>query len=147
MNEEDASAKVSETFFDAMDIARRVKGRENPGTLTVMSNLADILLEEGRYTEAEKLIRETLDIRRRVRGPEIPETAEATYNLGRMAPLQGSHTEALSLLRQALDHGLKPADALDMEKNPRLKSLHGAPGFDALVADAKQRVAAAQKPK
>lgn len=73
----------------------------------------------GNYAEAEKLNRETLAIR----------------------------TEALSLLRQPLDHGLKPAGALDMEKDLHLKSLHGDPGFDALVADAKQRVAAAQKPK
>jgi hypothetical protein len=102
---------------------------------------------------AEKLFRETLDIERRVLGPENPQAAEATYRLGMIAALRGDHTEALSLLRQALDHGLMPADALDMEKDPHFKSLHGDPGFDALVANAnananaKRRVAAAQKPK
>jgi Flp pilus assembly protein TadD len=111
-----------------------------------MSTLAAILAEEGHSADAEKLQRETLETERRVLGPENPQTAEATYNLGMMAALRGDHPEALSLLRQALDHGLKPADALDMENDPRLKSLHGDPGFDALVADAKQHVAAAQKP-
>jgi hypothetical protein len=33
-----------------------------------------------------------------------------------------------------------------MEKNPNLKSLHGDPRFDALVADAKEKAAVAQKP-
>jgi hypothetical protein len=47
----------------------------------------------------------------------------------------------------AFAHGLKPADALDMEKDPDLKSLHGDPCVDSLVAEAKQRVAATQKPK
>jgi len=35
---------------------------------------------------------------------------------------------------------------LDLDENPDLKSLHGDPRFAALVADAKERAAAAQKP-
>ena len=56
-------------------------------------------------------------------------------------------TEALSLLRQAVDHGLSPSDALGMEKDPDLKSLHGDPRFIPLVAYVKEREAAAQRPK
>jgi hypothetical protein len=50
-------------------------------------------------------------------------------------------------LRQALDHGLFPTGALGMEKDLGLKSLHGDPRFVALVAYAKERAAAAVKPK
>jgi hypothetical protein len=37
---------------------------------------------------------------------------------------------------------MSPADILSIEKDPDLKSLHGDPRFDALVAHAKERVAA-----
>jgi hypothetical protein len=50
-------------------------------------------------------------------------------------------------LRQAVDHGLPSIDALAMENEPDLKSLHGDPRFDALVAHAKERAAAAQTSK
>lgn len=40
-----------------------------------------------------------------------------------------------------------PSGALGMEKDPDLKSLQGDPRFVALVAYAKERVAAAQEPK
>jgi len=93
------------------------------------------------------LVREALDISRRVLGPENPVTAASVYNLGVIAAHRGNRTEALSLLRQALDEGLLPSDALGMEKDPDLKPLHGDPQFDALVAYAKERVAAAQEPK
>jgi hypothetical protein len=68
------------------------------------------------------------------------------YNLGCIAASKGNRSEALSLLRQALDHGLS-GTALDMEKDSDLKSLNGDPSFDGLVAYARQRVAAAEKPK
>jgi tetratricopeptide (TPR) repeat protein len=109
--------------------------------------LAALLSREGHYAKAEKLDRETLDIQRRVLGPEHPLTAASVYNLGVIAAYRGNRTEALSFLRQALDHGLFPSDALGMEKDPDLKSLHGDSRFDALVAYAKERAAAAQKPK
>jgi hypothetical protein len=92
------------------------------------------------------LHRATLDILRRVLGPEHPTTAADAYNLGVIAACRGNRTEALSLLRQALDHGLFPTGALGMEKDSDLKSLHGDPRFDTLVAYAKER-AAAQTPK
>ena len=48
-------------------------------------------------------------------------------------------------LREAIDHGLAPNACLDMEKDPDLISLHGDPRFEALVAHAKERAAAAVK--
>jgi Flp pilus assembly protein TadD len=90
--------------------------------------------------------REVLDIQRRVLGPVNPNTALSVYNLGCLAALQGRRNEAFSLLREAIDHGLRPADDLYLETDSSLKSLHGDPRFAALVADAKERAAAAQKP-
>jgi serine/threonine protein kinase/tetratricopeptide (TPR) repeat protein len=130
-----------------LDIERRVLGPEHPDTLTTINNLAVTLQSEGRYAEAEKMQREVLDIQRRVLGPEHPQTAISVYNLGGLAALQGRRDEALSLLREAVDHGLPAYGDLGIDKDPDLKSLHGDRRFAALVADAKARAAAAQKPR
>jgi hypothetical protein len=61
-------------------------------------------------------------------------------------PSEGKRDEALSLLR-AVDHGLAPDYDLEIEKDPDFKALHGDPRFDDLVAHAKERAVAAQKPK
>jgi hypothetical protein len=106
-----------------------------------MDNLAESLGLEGRYAEAEKLLRETRDIQRRVLGPEHPGTAISTDTLACILGLAGKRDEALSLLRDAVDHGLSPEMDLYIEKDPDLKSLHGDPRFDALVAHAKERAA------
>ena len=140
-------AEAEKLYRETFDTERRVLGPEHKGTLTSMDNLAIVLSREGRYAEAEKLEREALDTERRVLGPEHPQTAASIYNLGVIAAYRGNRTEALSLLRRALDHGLLPTGALGIEKDPGLKSLHGDPHFDALVVYAKQRAAAAQKPK
>jgi tetratricopeptide (TPR) repeat protein len=112
-----------------------------------ISNLAGILANEGRYAEAEKLCRETLDVQRRLSGPEHYTTAISTYNLGSILARKGNRDKALSLLREAVDHGFPTEGDLAIEKDPDLKSLHGDPRFDALVADARQRAAAVSKPK
>ena len=144
LSREGRYAEAEKLTREVLDIRRRVLGPEHPDTLRSATHLAVVLSREGRYAEAEKLDRETLDIQRRVLGPEHPLTAASVYNLGVIAAHRGNHTEALSFLRQALDHGLFPSDALGMEKDPDLKSLQGDPRFDALVAHAKERAAAAQ---
>jgi serine/threonine protein kinase len=140
-------AEAEKLLRESLDTERRVLGPEHALTLTSMNNLAIVLSREGRYAEAEKLQRETLDVERRVLGPEHPKTSAGVYNLGVIAAYRGNRTEALSLLRQALDHGLFLTGALGMEKDPGLKSLHGEARFGALVAYAKEKAAAAQKPK
>ncbi len=132
---------------ETLNIQRRVLGPEHRGTLVSMSNLAIDFTKEGRYSKAEKLQRETMDIDRRVFGPEHPLTALSTYNVGCTLAREGDREQALSLVRKAVDHGLTPGFDLDIEKDSDLQSLHGDPRFAALVAHAKERAAAAQKPK
>lgn len=145
LNWEGRHAEAEKLLRGLFDIQRRVLGPEHQETLGTAGNLARTLLQEGRTADAERLQRETLDIRRRVLGPEHPDTAESVYNLAIVKERQGKRSEALQLLREAIDHGLSSGDALNMEKDPDLKSLHGDPGFDALVAHAK--LVAAQKAK
>jgi hypothetical protein len=57
---------------------------------------------------------------------------------------QGHTSQALVLLREAVDHGLRPANALNMEQDTDLKSLRGNSSFEALVAYVKKRAAPSQ---
>jgi serine/threonine protein kinase len=140
-------AEAEKLYRETLDVSRRVRGSEDPDTLYAMSNLADVLSHEGQYDEAETLDRTTLSIRRRILGPDHPDTAVSTYNLGCIAALGGRRGEALSLISEAVDHGLEPTDDLGIGRDPQLESLHGDPRFNELVAHARERAAAAQKPK
>jgi serine/threonine protein kinase len=140
-------AEAEKSFRNLLDVQRRVLGPEHPQTLGTINGLAATLGGEGRYAEAERIERELLDIQRRVLGPEHPDTANSLYNLGCLAALQGRRDEAFSSLREAVDHGYPPWADLAIDKDPDLRSLHGDARFTALVADAKERAAAAQKPQ
>jgi serine/threonine protein kinase len=139
-------AEAEKLYRETLNVQRRVLGPEHPLTLASVMDLGNVLTEEGRFSEAEKLYRETLDVQRRVLGPEHPDTALSTYNLACIAAHRGQRNESLSLLHEAVDHGLEAFVDLGIDKDPDLKSLHGDPRFAALVAHAKERAAAAQKP-
>jgi serine/threonine protein kinase/Tfp pilus assembly protein PilF len=146
LDNEGHHTEAEKLFAETLEIRRRVLGPEHPDTLRSIDNVAEELMFEGRLAEAEKLIREALSISRRVLRPEHPYTAAFTYTLGQIALHEGKRDEALAHLREAVDHGLYPSIDLGIEQDPDLKPLHGDPRFDALVAHAKERAAAAQKP-
>jgi non-specific serine/threonine protein kinase/serine/threonine-protein kinase len=141
VDKEGRHAEAEELDRKVLDIWRRVLGPEHPHTLASMGSLASALSSEGHYAEAERLYREQLDIERRVLGPDNSDTALAEYNLGCVMAGQNRRDEALSLLREAVEHGFRSDDALEMGKDPDLKSLHGDPRFEALVARAGQPAA------
>jgi len=143
--EEGQYAEAEKIFRATFDIRRRVLGPESPDTIISMNNLARDLLRERKNAEADKLIRETLNIQNRVPGPESLFITFSTYQLGCSAALMGRRDEALSLLREAVEHGLPPDEYLNFKNNKSLSSLHGDPRLSALVAQAKERAAAAQK--
>jgi eukaryotic-like serine/threonine-protein kinase len=146
LDDQGSYPEAEKMYREVIDIRRRVLGPEHPATLMAIMSLGAPLEQEGRYAEAEKLDREVLEIQRRVLGPEHPDTAVTVYGLSCLAARQGHKDQALSLLRESVDHGLPPWGDLAVDKDPDLKSLHDDPRFAAIVADAKDRTAAAQKP-
>jgi non-specific serine/threonine protein kinase/serine/threonine-protein kinase len=139
-------AEAEKLHREVLDIRQRVLGPEHPDTLASMNNLAVTLQRMRQYAEAETLLRQAADIQRRVLGPDGPGIALSTYNLACLAALQGRQDQALSLLRDAVDHGAPAFVDSFIDKDNDLKSLRGDPRFAALVAHAKERVAAAQTP-
>lgn len=128
----------------ALGTQRRVLGPENPQTIISMTNLAVTLMKMGKYKEAETMLRSALEIQRRVLGPDHPDTASSMYSLAAIEAREGQRAEAISLLRDALQHGLAASQSKGIATDPDLNSLHGDPGFEALVADANKSARPAQ---
>lgn len=130
---------------EALQIRRRVSGPANPNTLSLSNDLSNTLRFEGRYEDAEKITKDALEIERRTLGPDNPDTATSLYNLACIAAHRGQRDEALSFLSQAIGHGLSGNASHDMVEESDLKSLKNDPGFQALVAHAKELAAAPPK--
>ena len=146
LGEEGKYAESEKLNREAIDRGRRIFGNEDPTTIGMMSALEDTLSDEGHYDEAEKMAQEILEISLRINGPNHPATAGYTYNLACIEALKGMPDRSLSSLRLAIARGLRPATVLKIATDPDLKSLHGNPEFDQIVADAKKRSEADQKP-
>ncbi len=125
-------------------IRARVLGPDHSLTLSAMTNLANILTRRGNFAQAEKLYAQAYAGDVRVLGPDNPTTALSTYNLGVLRLWEGRRDDALRLLRDSVDHGLPNWVIADMPGDPDLKALHGDPRFDALMAYAKSKSAAAK---
>ncbi len=138
-------AEAEKLQEESLEIHLRVFGPENLSTVNAMLNLGEFERDLGRFQDAKKQLTQALELEGRVLGPDQPETAATKYDLATVAAHDGQVEQALSLLRQAVDHGLTPLNALSMETDPLLNSLHGNPGFAALVAHVKESTIAVQK--
>ena len=80
-----------------LEIERRVLGPKHPDTLVSMNNLACVLLDEGKYAQAEALYSQALEIERRVLGPEHPDTLISMNNLAHVYWYEGKYPQAEAL--------------------------------------------------
>jgi tetratricopeptide (TPR) repeat protein len=87
----------------ALDLRRRVLGREHSDTLRSMNNLAKVYEHEGKYAQAEALNSQTMETRRRVLGPEHPDTLTSMSNLAVVYDDEGKYAQAEALDRQILE--------------------------------------------
>jgi non-specific serine/threonine protein kinase/serine/threonine-protein kinase len=138
--------EAEQMFRQTIDAKQRALGPEHPSTLNPLDGLGNVLKKEKRYPEAEKVYRQALDGRGRALGAGHPDTASTAYGLACVLALEGKRDEAFTNLQFAEEHALSADTRKGLENDTDLKSLHGDPRFDALVADARQRIAAAQKP-
>ena len=127
---------------------RRAVGDEQPRTPGSRNNLVLLYKLQGRYDEAEPLLRETLRERRRVLGDRHRDTLTSYYNLGCLAAARGQRQRALELLRQAVSLGWS---GKEISSHRDFDDLRGTPEFEAIVAQVTERLgrpagAAAHKP-
>jgi tetratricopeptide (TPR) repeat protein len=127
-------AEAEKLGRENLEIHRRVLGPEHPDTAISEEALAVTLSHEGRYGEAQGLLHEAAQTARKVN--EASALSDAWYGFACGAAIAGHRDQSLGYLRQAIDLGYISPDALAADTD--LKSLHGDPRFDALVAQARQ---------
>jgi serine/threonine protein kinase/Tfp pilus assembly protein PilF len=136
----------SETLYrNQLEIVRRVYGNDSWDALNAVSNLGAILVLMGRLPEAQDMLQQTLETQRRVYGVQHPEVGRTEYNLACLAARQNHSDEAFSYLQDAVK-AVYIRTLMAMVKDSDLSSLHSDPRWPTIMAVAKQRVAASQKP-
>jgi serine/threonine protein kinase/tetratricopeptide (TPR) repeat protein len=123
-------------LLDALADHRRILGDDDPFTLSSMNSLALLYQIQDRRVDAEPLYRESLERKRRVLGASHPSTLKTMYNLACLAALEMRQEEALTLLDEATGLGFI---GNRIAEDPDLRSLHGNPRFEAIVARARQQ--------
>lgn len=139
-NPRDAEKLMRET----LTARERTLGPEHADTIQSIEELAVTLDELRRYPEAEKLYLKVVESQSRVLGPNHPTTAASKYNLACNAALQGKPDQAIAILRDAMAHGMAPALLGQIAEDEDLKSLHGDPRFDEIVAKSKSQPSESQ---
>jgi tetratricopeptide (TPR) repeat protein len=87
----------------ALELRRRVQGEQHPDTLSVMRDLADVYIYEGKFAPAQILHAKVLEMRRRVLGEEHPATLDSMFNLAEAYQRLGQYAEAEPIASKALD--------------------------------------------
>jgi CHAT domain-containing protein len=119
-------------------------GKYNSTTARYVLNLADILVEQGRYEEAEQLTRVAVDINRTVGlADESQATVTPLSHLAGILRLEGKNEEANAIFAQ-IDKAVAkwdPQRRQIFELNPsRILSLYASGQLDAGIAAAEQLV-------
>ena len=118
----------------------RNRGKYHTGTVNFIRGLSDILIEQGRYQEARKLLRAALDINRVVGVvPEAQSTAELLASLGDVATMLREPDEAAAIYAE-LDAAIatwepQRREAFDVNGS-RIYSLYASGQFEAGIAAA-----------
>jgi tetratricopeptide (TPR) repeat protein len=97
---ENRLAEAEKMQRDALAIAVRVQGADDPYTLDSTNRLARILSLEKRYPEAEKVQRDALDAQLRVLGPDHALTLRSLNNLRSIFMSEHNYPEAEKISRQ-----------------------------------------------
>jgi non-specific serine/threonine protein kinase/serine/threonine-protein kinase len=140
-------AEAEQLIRQNLAVEERTLGKEHSDTLVSKAVLGQLLTQEGHYPEAERVLGEDYDSYFRLFGLDNEDTAETAYDLGALYAAEGKKQEAIARLTSAVDHGLDTSEDRELDTDPQLKSLHGDPAFDALVADARRRAESAKKEK
>lgn len=85
----------------ALDIHRAAAGSRHPVTVSIQSNLAGVLRDQGDYARAVPLFREALEIRR-AEGQDPAGLAYTKYGLAASLVGMDRHREAAPLLREVM---------------------------------------------
>ena len=89
-------------FTEALEVQRRVLGKEHPDTLHTMNSMAELYRDQGRYAQAEPIFARVLDLRSRVLGEEHPNTLDTLEELAQLDEDLGKYAQAEPLYVRVL---------------------------------------------
>jgi tetratricopeptide (TPR) repeat protein len=95
--------QAQEQLKKAAEDGRRTLGMDDDLTLIALHDLGSLLLEQGKYKEAETIDAEVLSARRRVSGPKDPKTLACMNDLATVYRDEGKYAQAEALHLQALE--------------------------------------------
>jgi CHAT domain-containing protein len=81
----------------------KVLGPEHPDVATSLNNLAALYEDQGKYSEAEPLLKRALQIRERALGPNNLYFAQSLMNLANLYRYAGRQADAERLYKQSLE--------------------------------------------
>jgi eukaryotic-like serine/threonine-protein kinase len=87
---------------EGLAVRRRTLGEESLDTARSLLHLAELRIDQSRYTEGEDLLRQSLRVREKLLGNEAPGVAEALYTLGFVLRQEGKTAEAEMVLRRVV---------------------------------------------
>ena len=87
----------------AVEMTERLYGNDHPRYADCLTNVSQVVLEQGRLSEAEAKARTALNIRLRRLGDRSAKTATSLHELGVILRHQANYIEAEKLLKQALE--------------------------------------------
>ena len=128
-----------------MAIYEKAAGPEHPAVATLLNNLGQVDKVQGRYAEAEPLIKRSLAIREKVLGPDHPDVARSLNNLADLYERQGRYADAEPLYQRAVTirQSALGADHPDLATSlNNLASLYQAEGRTAEALPLMQRMIA-----
>jgi len=139
--------RLSEAEADARRALLEIlhqQGKYNPVTPPFIVGLAGILVEQGRYQEAEKLARSALDVQRTIGiGDDAPQSASILSNLGNILVLQRKTKDA-SAVYEELDKAIAQWTPQRREvfalNGSRIVALYASGQIEAGIAAAEELV-------
>jgi tetratricopeptide (TPR) repeat protein len=93
-------ARAMQHFREAEKLTDRNRNSEE--WVTLQHDIADLLVAQGKYNDAEKLFRSVIEARARVLGPEHPDTLDSRHCLIYALARQSKYSEAEAEARQVL---------------------------------------------
>lgn len=111
-----------------------------------MEGLGELLRNEKRYADSEKVLHELLETRRRTLGDDHPASAQTAYVLASVPAVEGKRQEAFSELKLAFDHQLSSSLRAAMAEDPAFRSLQGDARFAPFAASSQQAARSQNRP-
>jgi eukaryotic-like serine/threonine-protein kinase len=142
ISEKEGRCSESEKMgLDVLDAVQTISKSPSPLVAAAMNNLSLAMACNEHFDEATRYAQEAFDMERGFPWTESSKDITSKYYLASIAAMRGQRDEAISLLQESFAGNLAPRLSLTMAKDPNLKALWGDPRFDALVTNARDRIA------